>query len=199
MQASDSSQLLAINGSPRPGGNSDQILNWIAERQGASAHKKLKIINLIDLDFKACIACEKCRKAGICTGLQDGLTPCYQDIIDAAGLILVSPTHNYNITALMKAFIDRLYCFYHFDPADRHNWQSRLAGQNRKAMIIGICEQISKEDMGFTLPAMRLPLEALGYDVKAELPVFGVFKKSGLSAKIRESVRRLAEEVFLEN
>lgn len=31
--------------------------------------------------------------------------------------------------------------------------------------------------MGFTLEAMRLPLEALGYDVIGVLPVFRVFEK----------------------
>ena len=49
----------------------------------------------------------------------DGMSLLYPKIIDARGLVLVSPTHNYNITAIMKAFIDRLYCFYNFDNKNR--------------------------------------------------------------------------------
>ena len=49
-----------------------------------------------------------------------------------------------------------------------------MAGQGRKAIIAAICEQENKEDMGFTLEAMRLPLEALGYEVIGELPVFSI-------------------------
>ncbi|MBC2703688.1 hypothetical protein [Desulfobacula sp.] len=32
--------------------------------------------------------------------------------------------------------------------------------------------------MGFTLEAMRLPLEALGYEVIGELPVFSIFDRA---------------------
>ncbi len=34
--------------------------------------------------------------------------------------------------------------------------------------------------MGFTLEAMRLPLEALGYEIIGELSVFGVFGKGNV-------------------
>ena len=96
------------------------------------------------------------------------------------GLILVSPTHNYNITAWMKAFIDRLYCFYDFDNNCPRGWSSRLAGQNRKAVIAAVCEQETKKDMGFTLEAMRLPLNALGYQIVDELAVFKIFKRGAV-------------------
>jgi hypothetical protein len=32
--------------------------------------------------------------------------------------------------------------------------------------------------MGFTLEAMRLPLEALGYEVIGELPIFSIFDRA---------------------
>jgi hypothetical protein len=36
---------------------------------------------------------------------------------------------------------------------------------------------VDKEDMGFTIEAMRRPLVALGYEIIGELPVFGIFDK----------------------
>lgn len=57
------------------------------------------------------------------------------------------------------------------------NWSSQLANQNRKAIIVAICEQESNEDMGFTLDALKTPLEALGYEVIGELSVFKIFDK----------------------
>ncbi len=103
----------------------------------------------------------------------------YPKIIESAGLILVSPVHNYNITAIMKSFIDRLYCFYDFDDERPGNWSSRLGKQGRKAVIAAVGEQIGDEESGMNLAlkAMRLPLEALGYEIIAELSVTGVFKK----------------------
>jgi hypothetical protein len=83
----------------------------------------------------------------------------------------------------MKAFIDRLYCFYNFDNNRPRGWSSRLEGQGRKAVLAAICEQENRSDMGFTLEAMRLPIEAMGYEIIGELPVFGIFDK----AKVKEN------------
>lgn len=176
-------KILGIGGSPRKGGNSDILLQHVLHKIGET--KQLR-----DHQFQSCIGCEKCRKDRICTGLQDGMSLLYPKIIEAKGLVLVSPTHNYNITALMKAFIDRLYCFYNFDTKNRPGpWSSQLENQGRKAIIVAVCEQKDKKDMGFTLDAMRLPLEALGYEVIEELPVLGIFSRG----KVKEKEKILAK------
>ena len=117
----------------------------------------------------------------------------YPDTIAAKGLMLVSPPHSYNIASWMKAFIDRLSCFYNFAEDCRHNWSSQLANQGRKAVIVAICEQENKEDMGFTLEAMRAPLVALGYEIVGELAVFNVFAKGG----VRENSKVTAQAAEL--
>jgi multimeric flavodoxin WrbA len=172
------SGILCIGGSPRAGGNSDilmeQFIKGVTCRDFAA-----EAIQLRDYRFQSCKGCEKCRKDGSCTGIQDDMQLVYPKIIASSGLILVSPVHNYNITAIMKSFIDRLYCFYNFDGERPGEWSSRLANQGRKAVIAAIGEQVSYEDSGvlLALQAMRLPLEALGYQVIGELPVTGVFHK----------------------
>ncbi|MEA2109378.1 MAG: flavodoxin family protein [Pseudomonadota bacterium] len=177
------SNILCIGGSPRKGGNSDVLLTNVLQEVNESK-VNYDIAQLRDFQFQPCVGCEKCRKDKICTGLADGMSLLYPKIIDAKGLVLVSPTHNYNITAIMKAFIDRLYCFYNFDNKNRPGqWSSQLKNQGRKAVIVAVCEQKEKKDMGFTLDAMRLPLEALGYEIVDELAVFGVFSKGKVKEK----------------
>ncbi len=169
-------QVLGIGGSPRKNGNSDIILKQVLA--GANdENTESYLLNLRDIQFQGCVGCEKCRKDKICTGLKDGMSLIYSSFIASKGLVLVSPTHNYNITSWMKAFIDRLYCFYNFENTIPRAWSSQLADQNRKAVIIAICEQEDKKDMGFTLEAMRTPIEALGYQVIGEQAVFKVFNK----------------------
>jgi len=126
--------VLGIGGSPRKGGNSDLLLKSIL--QGVNdTEVNSDVAKLRNFQFQPCIGCEKCRKDKICTGLMDGMSLLYPKIIDARGLVLVSPTHNYNITAIMKAFIDRLYCFYNFDNKNRPGqWSSQLNNQGRKAV-----------------------------------------------------------------
>lgn len=130
------------------------------------------------------------------------MTLLYPDIIDSRGLALVSPTHNYNITAWMKAFIDRLYCFYNFNSERPRGWSARFADQGRKAVIAAVCEQENKKDMGFTLEAMRMPLEALGYEIVEEIAVFKIFDKgkvrheTDIMAKAFNAGKNLARSIL---
>jgi len=175
-------RIIGIVGSPRKNGNSDVLLNHIlggAKKEHVFTEK----IHLRDYQFQPCIGCEKCRKDTICRGLNDGMSLLYPKILDSQGLILISPTHNYNVTAWMKAFIDRLYCFYNFDENFPRGWSSCLENQGRKAVVAAVCEQESEEDMGFTLEAMRRPLIALGYEIIGELMVFAVFDKGKVKEK----------------
>lgn len=174
--------VFGVSGSPRINGNSDAILKQILV--GVSQENvPFEYQNLTNIQFQGCIGCEQCRKDKICTGLIDGMSIIYNNIITSKGLILVSPTHNYNITSWMKAFIDRLYCFYNFTNDIPRQWSSQLADQNRKLLLAAICEQESNEDMGFTLEAMKKPLQALGYEVVDEISVFKIFAKG----KVKEA------------
>jgi multimeric flavodoxin WrbA len=170
-------EIFGVSGSPRKNGNSDILLKSIISGV-VNEDVAANYCNLKDIQFQGCIGCERCRKDKICTGLIDGMSLIYNKIVSSKGLVLVSPTHNYNVTSWMKAFIDRLYCFYNFKNDRPRSWSSQLAGQGRKAVIAAICEQETKEDMGFTIEAMRKPLEALGYEIVGELSVFRIFDKA---------------------
>jgi len=187
-------KVVGFSGSPRKGGNSDillkHILAGVKERRVSVENIKLR-----NYDYQPCIGCEKCRRHHACTGLNDGMHLLYPKIITSQGMVLVCPTHNYNITAWMKAFIDRLYCLYTFDNLRPRGWKSRLQGQRRKAVIAAVCEQVNKKDMGVTLEAMRLPMEALGYEIVGELAVYGIFDRG----RVREESDILARAGELGN
>lgn len=168
--------ILGIEGSPRKKGNSHLLLKAVLEGVDEKGINT-QAVHLRDLRFDPCAGCEMCRKDKACTRFDDDMTPLYPRIAAARGLVLVSPVHNYNVSAWMKAFIDRLYCYYDFEDTRPRAWSSRLAGQGRKAVIGAIAEQANKKDMGFTLEAMRLPLEALGFEVVEELAVFRLFDR----------------------
>jgi multimeric flavodoxin WrbA len=188
-------KILCIGGSPRKGGNTDSIMDrFVTSIPGSTP---TEIIQLRDYEFNSCIGCERCRKDKYCSGQKDGMNLLYPKIIESQGMVLVSPTHHYNITAWMKAYIDRMYCFYDFGNEVPRSWSSQLSGQNRKAAIIAICEQENKKDMGFTLEAMRLPLEALGYEIIDELAVFKIFKRGGVKKhnQVLDRVIEIAEKM----
>jgi len=185
--------ILGVSGSPRRGGNSDLILNSILK----DTHADSEIIYLSDIPFSSCVGCERCRKDKICTRFEDGLTPWYEKISQAQGLVLVSPVYNYNITSWMKAFIDRLYCFYDFDDERPRGWSCRLAGRGRAAALAIVAEQVEEEDLGVTMDALRMPIKALGYQIAGELAVLGKFEAGivGRDADVLEKAEELGRRL----
>lgn len=180
--------ILGIEGSPRKAGNSHKLLQAVLD--GASgAGTRTTGVHLRDCRYEPCVGCEACRKDKTCTRFRDGMTTIYPLIEESRGLVLVSPVHNYNITAWMKAFIDRMYCFYDFEDTRPRAWSSRLAGQGRKAVIAAIAEQEDVADMGFALDAMRLPLTAMGYEIVEELPILRLFDR-GIVARHEDIMGR---------
>lgn len=180
--------ILGVEGSPRSRGNSHKMLEAVLAGAQDAGQDCLGA-HLRDYRYEPCVGCEQCRKDKACTRFQDGMSLLYPRIEEAKGLVLVSPVHNYNITAWMKAFIDRLYCYYDFENTRPRAWSSRLAGQGRKAVIAAIAEQADEKDMGFALDAMRLPLEAMGFEVVAALPVLRLFDR-GIIAKDQTLIDR---------
>lgn len=171
-------KILGIGGSPRKGGNSDILLKQLlkgARGQGIAAEE----IQLRDYQFQPCIGCERCRKDKRCSGLQDGMQLIYPKMREANGLILISPIYSYNVTALMKAFLDRLCSFYYLSDERPGYWFSQLANQDRKAIIAAVGEQTTraKGGMDLTLETMRRSIRDLGYEVIDELPVLGIYHK----------------------
>ncbi|MCF8097823.1 MAG: flavodoxin family protein [Desulfarculaceae bacterium] len=193
-------RILAVGASPRASGNTDKLI--AAAIKGAAVLCGSDTVHLRDYTFSPCVGCEACRKTGACAKFHDGMTLIYPKLDQAQGLLLASPVHNYNVTAWMKAFIDRLYPYYIFTGERPGDWPSRLAGQGRKAALLAVSEQRPGEaGMDRTLEAMRLPLTPLGFEVVAELPVYGVFQRGRVArdaevmAKAKALGRKLAQSL----
>lgn len=184
-------KILGVGASPRSGGNSDLLLQRVlggAEEAGA----EVEAVFLRNYAFSSCTGCEACRKEGICTRLLDGMQLVYPKIVHCRGLVLATPVHFYNVSALMKAFTDRLYCFFDFTRDHPRGYSSRLAGEGREAVTAAVCEQLSERDMGFTREAMRWPLQALGYEVVDEVSAYGCFARGAVAE--REEVLSRCDE-----
>lgn len=169
-------KILGISGSPRKDGNTDLILKEIIA--GANtAGGETEIIFLRDYAITPCIGCERCRKDLTCSRFYDGMHLLYPKVENSDTIILGSPTYNYNVTSLMKSFIDRLYPYYTFSDDRPRHYSSRLADRDRTAVIFSVCEQVDPSEMGFAIEAMAKPMEALGYQVREKFPVYGFFDR----------------------
>jgi len=99
-------KVIAINGSPNGRkGATHQVVNSIlkgVENKGAETVSFF----LSELMVKPCNACEVCAKTGKCV-IDDDYSMIRQAMIEADGIILASPNFVSNVSAQMKAFIDR--------------------------------------------------------------------------------------------
>ena len=99
---------LIITGSPRKGMFSDSIADMIKEMKGGD------IVHLREKNIAPCTACEYCHrdKGNLCIR-KDDMAPLYNAVKDSDTLVLLSPIYWWQVTAQMKAFIDRLYALDH--------------------------------------------------------------------------------------
>jgi multimeric flavodoxin WrbA len=103
-------KILAIVGSPRPGGNTSYLVDQALQEAAAHGFETEKII-LTKYRVNPCLGHEKCASFSACR--QDDDAPWILDkFITADAVILGSPVYYYNMTAQMKAFVDRNYFLY---------------------------------------------------------------------------------------
>ena len=175
-------KILGIGGSPRRGGNTDLIMKEILRGAGDAGHET-EAVFLRDYTINSCTGCEKCRKDLTCTWFNDGMNLIYPKVEEADVMILGSPVYNYNVTSIMKSFIDRLYPYYIFSDESPRRYESRLVDRKRLAITFSVCEQTASEEMGFAEEAMSRPLEALGYQIYVSFPVCGFFDRGAILNK----------------
>ena len=98
-------KVLGVFGSPRQGGNSDQLLEKAL--QGAkSAGDEVTSLRAADLDISGCQDCGACEETGECT-VDDDMQKVYSRLDDADAIVLASPIFFYGSPAQLKALIDR--------------------------------------------------------------------------------------------
>jgi multimeric flavodoxin WrbA len=98
-------KVLGIYGSPREGGNSDQLLDKALEGARSAGAETLAIYPR-DLKMGGCLECGGCDKTGKCV-VEDDMQSIYPLLEEADVIFLASPIFFYGITAQAKALIDR--------------------------------------------------------------------------------------------
>jgi len=101
-------KVVAFNGSPRKDGNTTILINHVfrgLEKEGAET----ELVQLSGKEIHGCIACYKCfkNKDQRCAVKNDIANECIEKMIEADGIILGSPVYFTDVTAEMKALIDR--------------------------------------------------------------------------------------------
>ncbi len=161
--------ILAVCGSPRLKGNTSYLVDE-ALKAASSLGLKTEKINLAKVKIGPCLACKNCADLTDCALKDDG-GKILKKLCRADGLILATPVYFYNVSAQMKALIDRCHFFY------SHNMKPKA----RTLGFIVIAGEYGVED---TLHALNRYNE-----VTFNVPENAVFSVGGIALDIGE-VRR---------
>jgi len=102
-------KVLAINGSARKSGNTDQLIRFVfeeLEKEGI----KTELIHIGGKPVRGCRACMQCweNTNEQCAYKDDEINGYVKKVKEAEGLILASPSYFANVSPELKAFIDRV-------------------------------------------------------------------------------------------
>lgn len=100
-------RILAFSGSPRADGHSGRLLGELikgAESRGA----EVKVYDLNNPGLRGCQSCFACRAKPGCS-VRDYLAPVYEEMADAAGVVLSSPIYFASISGQAKLWLDRMF------------------------------------------------------------------------------------------
>ena len=101
-------KAVAINGSPRKGGNTEILLRKVLEPL-SGAGWDTEFIQLGGKKIRGCTACYRCfgTKDRRCSVKTDVFNEYFEKMLAADAIILGSPTYFTDVTAEMKALLDR--------------------------------------------------------------------------------------------
>jgi len=101
-------KVIAFNGSARKDGNTAILLNLVLDELKAEGIET-EVYTLAGKPIQGCIACFKCfeKKDKRCAVEKDIINECIQKMTEADGILLGSPTYFADVSAGMKALIER--------------------------------------------------------------------------------------------
>lgn len=143
-------KILAINGSPRKGWNTDILLQKVLEG-ATSAGAETEMVHLYDLKFRGCVSCMACKlrkepRPNRCV-LRDDLTDVLDKAHEADAIVMGSPIYFSEVTGMMRCFIERfLFQYLNYD-----DFAAPLSPKKRIAMV-------------YTMNAPESMFGQIGYD-----------------------------------
>ena len=131
-------KIIAIVGTYRKGHTIDTAVDEVliaAKQSGAETEK----VYLLDKNIEFCINCRSCmqqigEKRGKCV-INDDMKEILDKIDAADGIVLAAPVNWFNITAIMKRFIERLTP-YGYWPWGTNVPKNRIKNLTKKAVIM---------------------------------------------------------------
>lgn len=101
--------ILVLNGSPRPNGNTSAMVNAFVEGTRENGHS-ISVVPVCQKRIAGCMACEYCHTKGEGKCVQrDDMQEVYPLLEQAEMIVLASPIYYHSFTGQLQCAINRIY------------------------------------------------------------------------------------------
>lgn len=101
--------ILVLNGSPRPNGNTAAMVSAFSEGAMEKGHQ-VTSINVCQKKIAGCLACEYCHTKGNGKCIQnDDMQEVYPVLEEAEMIVLASPVYYHSFTGQIQCAVNRIY------------------------------------------------------------------------------------------
>ena len=175
--------MVAVVGSPRPHGNTSLLVDVVLEelaRRGVRAQK----VMLGERHVAGCLGHDDCADRRACQ-IGDDAADVLDAVYEADGLILATPVYYENVSAQMKAFMDRNVFRYAHD-----EWL--------RAKVVGLVAVTAETGLDETLAALR---RYVALSTEGDVPIFSVggyadtAGSAGEKPELLDAARQLAADL----
>ncbi len=182
--------VLAVQGSPRRGGNTDRLLDAIL-REAAEAGAVSQRVNLREMKISPCLELYHCLRDGRC-GIADDMTGLYDRLLEARVLVVSSPVFFYGPSAQLKTMIDRCQALW----ARKYVIKEPSRPRGRGYIISAGATRGSKLFDGLLL-TVKYFFDVLDLELAGQLLVRGVDEAGDVDRRpeVMEEARALGREI----
>ena len=161
-------------GSPRKGGNSEQLADSLAkgaEEKGCEVRK----VRLAGKKLNGCLDCRKCWSTGAPCVQRDDMAQVYEDIAAADVLVFATPLYFYSWSSQIKPVWDRLLPFY------AENAKIKLAC--KKAALLAAAGDAEDNVFDGLKASFRLACGFTKWEIAGMICAAGMHPKSDMAEK----------------
>jgi multimeric flavodoxin WrbA len=182
-------KIVCLLGSPRENGNSSTIAKRFCDSAGRLG-AEVKTFSLNKLEFRGCQGCMLCKTKLDKCALEDDLTEVLEAVRSADVLVLASPVYYWDVSAQLKAFLDRTFSYLMPDYISNPN-KSRLQPGKKLVFILA---QANPDETKFTdiFPKFDFFFRMYGFSESHFIRACGVYSAGTVETK--EDVLSLAEK-----
>ena len=197
------SKILAINGSYRDDGITDQIVHIMVQAL-VSAGAEVEVILLREYPIEFCLNCRECTQQkgdppSKCIQ-HDGMEALVNKIERADGYILASPTNFGSVTAIYKRFMERLIVYAYWPWGISSPKLRKESVPKKKALLVSSCAApgVIGRLMYGTHKQLKMTAQSIGADTVGTLFAGFISKESrqALPERVKNKAKKLAESLL---